>query len=137
MLTTARAVVALLSRINSRAGVASRLTIRDWEIIRTLRKPNAANQIKTLTISNSDTQPRIKTVPAIPADSRAIASNAINTRLYLPDYPQPETGCRSAWPEHCVRDAGVAGSNPVTPIFSVNCFSVNCPPGAGPHKRDH
>ena len=26
------------------------------------------------------------------------------------------SGCSSAWPEHCVRDAGVAGSNPVTPI---------------------
>ena len=55
-----------------------------------------------------------------PLDSRAIDSNAITTRLYLPDYPQPETGCSSAWPEHCVRDAGVAGSNPVTPIFSVH-----------------
>src|SRR5262245_6316797 len=28
------------------------------------------------------------------------------------------TGCSSAWLEHCVRDAGVAGSNPVTPTIS-------------------
>src|ERR1700687_6411650 len=27
------------------------------------------------------------------------------------------TGCSSAWLEHCVRDAGVAGSNPVTPTI--------------------
>src|SRR6202451_208269 len=66
--------------------------------------------------ASSATQPRIKTLPAIPSDSRAIPSDAITTRLYLPDHAQPETGCSSAWPEHCVRDAGVAGSNPVTPI---------------------
>ena len=28
------------------------------------------------------------------------------------------TGCSSAWLEHCVRDAGVAGSNPVTPTIT-------------------
>jgi hypothetical protein len=63
----------------------------------------------------------------IPPDSRATAPNAINTPLYSPDHAQPETGCSSAWPEHCVRDAGVAGSNPVTPIFSVNLLRKSAP----------
>jgi hypothetical protein len=31
---------------------------------------------------------------------------------------QAVTGCSSAWLEHCVRDAGVAGSNPVTPTIT-------------------
>src|SRR6266481_4254952 len=100
--------------------------------MRTLRKPKRRVRIKTLAISNSDTQARVKTVPASLAHSRGIACNAINTRLYLPDHAQPETGCSSAWPEHCVRDAGVAGSNPVTPIFSVNR-----PYNSAPTKRDH
>src|SRR5690348_2814234 len=30
---------------------------------------------------------------------------------------QRRSGCSSAWLEHCVRDAGVAGSNPVTPTI--------------------
>ena len=30
------------------------------------------------------------------------------------------TGCSSAWLERCVRDAEVAGSNPVTPIIRGN-----------------
>ena len=30
-----------------------------------------------------------------------------------------KSGCGSAWLERCVRDAEVAGSNPVTPTFSV------------------
>ena len=62
-----------------------------------------------------------KTVTDFPRILRTRAlshSDAITTPLYFPDYAQPETGCSSAWPEHCVRDAGVAGSNPVTPIFS-------------------
>ena len=65
-----------------------------------------------------DIHARIKTVPPAVGRTRAVsASDAITTPLYLPDHAQPETGCSSAWPEHCVRDAGVAGSNPVTPIF--------------------
>jgi acyl phosphate:glycerol-3-phosphate acyltransferase len=42
------------------------------------------------------------------------------------DIQTRKTGCSSAWLEHCVRDAGVAGSNPVTPI---NTAYSGCPEG--------
>src|SRR5215469_13839172 len=35
------------------------------------------------------------------------------------------SGCSSAWPEHCVRDAGVAGSNPVTPTIFQQDAELN------------
>ena len=43
----------------------------------------------------------------------AIASAATSRRVDV-----GKAGCGSAWLERCVRDAEVAGSNPVTPTFS-------------------
>ncbi len=49
--------------------------------------------------------------------SRGNGGDAITNALRGPGVANTESGCSSAWPEHCVRDAGVAGSNPVTPTI--------------------
>jgi hypothetical protein len=46
---------------------------------------------------------------------KIITLGIIGTLVHFRDFILP--GCGSVWLERCVRDAEVAGSNPVTPIF--------------------
>ena len=45
----------------------------------------------------------------------ALFSSTLRERMNIQVFSDP--GCGSAWLEHLVWDQGVAGSNPVTPIF--------------------